>query len=246
MIVYVATTGYGHPMRSYLDHWAPYLDDRVEILTYDEFFARSKHSVGTYIFSDLERLTATEIRIASQIWEQLERAEGMRLFNDPRCVKRRFDLLSSLYSNGRNNFQVTRASDRDTPVRYPVFLREERSHDGNITPMLHNRTQLDEAILASRFRGHRLDDLLVVEFCDTRDEDSLYRKYAAFRINDKIIACHIDCSSDWLVKETDIVSPEIVERERKFIVENPHEEWVRESFDQANIDYGRIDYGFLD
>jgi len=233
-------------MRSFADHWANDLDDRVDIITYDELFQRSRHPVATYIFSDLERLTPTELRIAAQIWDQLERIEDMRLLNNPRLVKRRFELQSALYASGRNDFQVTRASDRNTPLRFPVFLREESRHEGSITPMLHNRTQLDEAILAARFRGHRIDDLLVVEFCDTRDEDSLYRKYAAFRIDDRIIACHIDCSSSWLVKDTDIVSPELVEREKEFIEQNPHEEWVRESFELASIDYGRIDYGILD
>ena len=40
-------------------------------------------------------------------------------------------------------------------------------------------------------------------------------------------------------------SPEVLEKERRYIETNPHERELREIFRRARIDYGKIDYAML-
>ena len=42
-----------------------------------------------------------------------------------------------------------------------------------------------------------------------------------------------------------LMTPEVVEKERRYLTENPHERELREIFRLARIDYGRIDYAML-
>jgi hypothetical protein len=86
-------------------------------------------------------------------------------------------------------------------------------------------------------------DLIVVEFCDTADSAGVFNKYSAFVIGDRIVPAHIDSSCEWVVKDTDLISPDISQREREYIEANPHEAWLRDTFALAHVDYGRMDYG---
>lgn len=247
MIYYLVTAAKDHTIQTYLEHWGPELLGRIEIVPYLELFEKNHLPVGTYIFSDLERLTPAEVDLAASVWEQLERTQaGFRLLNHPKRLLRRYDLLSTLHAQDRNAFRVARATDDTADLRYPVFLREENTHRGSLTDKLHNRTQLDQAIVGAVMRGHRMRDLIVVEFCDTADPTGVYDKYSAFIIGDHIVPGHIDSSCDWVVKDTDLISPDIVAREQTYLEINPHEAWLRETFALAHVDYGRIDYGILD
>jgi hypothetical protein len=243
MIYYLATPGYAHTMRTFLDHWAGGLESRIRIITYDRALRAERLSLGTYVFSDLERLLPSEREIATLVWEQLS-AAGARLLNHPTRTLRRYELLSMLQARGRNQFRVVRASDRSTGLRFPVFLREEGEHSGSLTRLIKNRRQLDEAVVGAMFRGHRLRGLLVVEYCDTSDADGIFRKYSAFMVGGRVVPCHIDCSRGWVVKDTDIVNDEVMAQERLYMETNPHREWLEETFALAGVDYGRIDYGF--
>ena len=111
---------------------------------------------------------------------------------------------------------------------------------------LANHTQLEGAIVPAMLRGHRVKDMLVIEYCDTADENGIFKKYSAFMVGETVIPCHVDHSCDWVVKDTDLVSLDIVDFERRYLEENPHEERLREIFKTARIDYGRIDYSLLD
>ena len=70
---------------------------------------------------------------------------------------------------GYNSFRAVRAGGDLDGLRYPVFLRNERSHDGAVSPLLTSAREVDEAIGRALVSGRRLRDLLVVEFCDTAD-----------------------------------------------------------------------------
>lgn len=245
MIYYLATAGYGHTMRTFLEHWGPKLAGSVRIVGYDEAFHAKELPLGTYVFSDLERLTSTERQVAEIVWNQLHGA-GALLLNHPTKTLRRYELLVRLHQLGRNVFRAVRAADRRAETfHFPVFVRENRDHGGSLTRLLHNRREVNEALAGAMFRGHRLENLLIVEYCDTADADGVYRKYAAFRVGDRVIPAHIDASRQWMVKDTDIVVADVLENERRYLETNPHRAWIEEIFALAGVEYGRIDYSLI-
>jgi hypothetical protein len=244
MIYYLVTPKYEHTMRNYLAHWAQELQPRFQIVLYNDVLRAKALPLGTYIFSDLERLLPAEVEIATRVWDQLN-AAGARLLNHPRRTLCRYDLLTMLYEKGRNQFRVARASDRQAKLSFPVFLREEGDHSGSLTRLLVDRQELDEAVVGAMVRSHALKGLLVVEYCHTADSDGVFRKYSAFIVGGRVIPCHVDCSRGWVVKDTDIVNESVMVEERSYLANNPHREWLEETFRLAGVDYGRIDYSFL-
>ncbi|HEX5131351.1 MAG TPA: hypothetical protein VFX92_02565 [Candidatus Krumholzibacteria bacterium] len=244
MIYYLATAGFTHTMETYLAHWCAGLSGNVRIVTYDEALRASSLPLGTYVFSDLERLLPTETEIAELVWDQLNIA-GARLLNHPTRTLKRYDLLTKMHALGRNEFRALRATERHPDIRFPVFIRDESEHSGNISRLLGSHRDLDEALAGAVVRGHRLKHLLVVEYCDTVGADGLYRKYAAFCIDGQIVPGHMDCSRQWMVKDTDVVDPAVLAAERAFLESNPHRAWLKESFALAGTDYGRMDYSLM-
>jgi hypothetical protein len=244
MIYYLVTPEYTHTMRTFLDHWAGNVQERIRIVTYDEAFRARELPVGTYIFADLERMLPAETEAATLVWNQLH-AAGARLLNHPTRTLRRYDLLTMLHARGRNRFRVARATDAAAELGFPVFVREEADHRGSITKLLENRHQLDDALSGAMVRGHRLKNLLVEEYCDTSDAHGVFRKHSAFVVGGRVVPCHVDCSRGWVVKDTDLVSPEVMEEERRYVETNPHRQWLEETFALAGVDYGRVDYSLL-
>ncbi len=93
-------------------------------------------------------------------------------------------------------------------------------------------------ILAS---GGDVEDVLAVEFCDTRSPDGRYRKYSFFRIADIMIPAHIIFSQHWVAKDGVSNAEQVVE-EDLFHFQSPHVSWALGIFEAARIDYGRIDF----
>jgi hypothetical protein len=244
MIYYLVTPGFEHTLKNYLAFWAKDLEPRFEIRFYNDVLRAHELPLGTYIFSDLERLLPSETEMATQVWEQLN-AAGAKLLNHPKRTLKRYDLLTMLYQKGRNTFRVVRATDKTTPLKFPVFLREEGEHSGSLTVLLKNRHQLDEALVGAVFRKHQPGTLLVVEYCDTQDEKGVFSKYSSFVVGGAVVPCHVDVSRGWVVKDTDIVDESIMDQELNYVRTNPHREWLEETFRLAGAEYGRIDYSFL-
>jgi hypothetical protein len=244
MIYYLVTPRFEHTIKNYLAFWAKELEPRFKIVFYNDVLRARDLPLGTYIFSDLERLLPAETEIATQVWEQLN-AAGATLLNHPKRTLKRYDLLTMLYEKGRNQFRVVRATDKTTPLKFPVFLREEGEHSGNLTVLLQNRHQVDEALVGAVFRKHQLSTLLLVEYCDTKGPDGLYRKFSSFVVGGRVVPCHVDCSRGWMVKDTDIVDESIMAQELDYVRNNPHREWLEETFRLAGVQYGRIDYSLL-
>ena len=244
MIYYLVTPRFEHTIKNYLAFWAKELEPRFQILFYNDVLRASELPLGTYIFSDLERLTPAETEIATRVWEQLNKA-GAKLLNHPRRTLKRYDLLTMLHEKGRNNFRVVRATDKKTPLKFPVFLREEGEHSGSLTVLLNSRHELDEALVGAMFRKHQLSTLLVVEYLDTKDANGVFSKYSSFIVGGRIVPCHVDVSRGWVVKDTDIVDETIMDKELNYVRTNPHREWLQETFRLAGTEYGRIDYSFL-
>jgi hypothetical protein len=247
MIYYVVTARHSYTMEYYLKTWGRALNRSIQLVFYEELAGIQRLPFGTYIFSDLERLSSAHLRLAAEVWEQLAPATpSVRLLNHPLRTFRRYQLLSRLYELKMNSFRVTRASDLATPHRFPVFIRDENEHGGSRTGLLRGEHELSVALKKLQRRGLKPHELLIVEFCDTSDRSGVFRKYSAFIIGGRIVPRHLIFSSNWVLKTADLGTEDMLREERRYMEENPDQEWLKKIFALANVDYGRIDYSFLD
>lgn len=248
MIYYLVTKNHQYTINRYLAHWGINLIPRLRLLVYEELDRLTSLPLGTYIFSDIERLTLKQIEMASEVWEKLSSAgKGIRLLNHPNRSMRRYELLRTLYERGLNQFNVYRLTESRKPERFPVFLRGENDHNGNQTPLLKSLNELDNVIALFHQQGKRLDDKIITEFCDTSDEKGIFRKYSAFIIGDQIIPREILFGQQWMLKSytNSVTSEQTLWEEEEYVKTNLYESQLREIFRLANIQYGRIDYSML-
>ncbi|HYC59695.1 MAG TPA: hypothetical protein VEK79_09020 [Thermoanaerobaculia bacterium] len=228
-------------MRAYLDVRGNAIADRFEIVAYEKL--PSKFRGGTYVFSALEQLSAPMERLVAELHAQLSRWEGVRILNRPGRALRRYELLRELARRGLNDHRAALATEDLSGLRYPVFVRGERTHEGALSPLLHNRSDVEAWIGRLRVLGRKLDELLVVEFNDTADVRGVYRKYAAFVIGDRILPRSLDYGTNWMLKrDGTMYTTETLAEEYEYVRTNPHERELREIFALAGVDYGRIDY----
>ena len=231
-------------MREYLQERGRPIADRVAVYDYERMDQIASLPAVATIFAGLDRATAAATNVAAQIYDQLARAvPAPALLNDPRKALGRFDLLRKLHEAGCNGFTAIRAWDDPDTLRLPVFIRRENDHAGSLTPLLHDRRAIARSVWEARLRGIPLDDLLIVEFCDTRGDDRLFRKYSAMRIGDTIVPRHLHVSGDWVTKaETALGGVALIAEERRYLEGQVDDSWLRDVFDLAQIEYGRIDY----
>jgi hypothetical protein len=222
--------------------------DRVRVVTYQELMRRPRLPAETCIFGDLETISPALRRVAEAAWDALGSA-GVRRLNDPRKVSGRHELLRRLHALGRSDFRAYRLDELPASLRFPVFVRREREHDGALTELLPDEAALRTALrrLAWPRTRHRRDDLLVVEYRDSSAVDGRHVRLAALRIGDAIIPRYYTFSHHWMVKtDRRLVEPTLAAVEHEYVTKNPHREWIRETFEIAEIDYGRIDYGLVE
>lgn len=243
MIIFVVTFAHAYTLKRYLDSWGIGLRSRVKILYYEDIFRCRSLPRGTYIFTDLERLSPEQMRHSVILSSHLIR-QGVFVLNRPEAALLRYDLLQLLYRNGVNTFRAFRLPEIDSSLRFPVFLRREQEHDGPISAPLHSEQELSTALRSTVISGATPDTLLVVEYCDTAGEDGLYRKYSAFLIGDRFLPRHLLFSRDWVTKYPDLADERKAEEEERYLFNSPHphEEQIRVIFRSACINYGRIDY----
>jgi len=232
-------------MEQYLAKRAPQLADRMDLHRYEGLASSLEVDACAHIFGALDQLTASGHAAVAALYDQLSpHYPAGRLLNNPRRVRLRYDLLTTLFDAGINNFRARRVAEATETMRYPVFLREESGHDGPLTGLLTSRRELGRALLALRARGFRADDLLIVEFCDLSDAEGRYRSASAVKVGEHIVPVHLLSGSHWMLKWDESDHDERAMQEHfDYVVENPHEAWVRRIFEHARIDYGRIDYG---
>src|SRR5581483_1967617 len=169
-----------------------------------------------------------------------------RLLNDPSRVLSRYELICELSSNGQNHYRARRPGEGLDSLRYPVFIRAERGHDGSITPLLHSAAAVHRALIWTRILGFQTQELLIVEFCDTSDGEGLFRKYSAFMVGDDVLPRHLLFSRNWQLKQPDITNADTERETQVYIERNPHRDTLRDIFRRAGVDYGRIDYSILE
>ncbi|MFL6247933.1 MAG: hypothetical protein ACJ74H_18060 [Thermoanaerobaculia bacterium] len=240
MIHFLAPAG-ERLMHNYLDVRGRAIADRFEIVYYEKLPERFRG--GTYVFAALEQLSAPAERLVESLYAQLAGCEGVRILNQPGRTLRRYELLSELARRGYNDHRAVRATEELHGLRYPVFLRGERTHDGALSPLLHDTAEVETWIGRLLVIGRKLDELLVMEFNDTADEHGVFRKYAAFIIGNQILPRSLDYGRDWMLKRQGTeYTRETLAEEFDYIRTNPHERELREIFAIAGVDYGRIDY----
>ncbi len=222
---------------------------RFRVETYQSLLrdANFEARAGTYIFSDIERLAPSSAERAGRVWNTISDLGGdARILNHPTRSMRRYELLRTLFERGDNSFNAYRLVDCRQPRRWPVFIRREHAHSKNLTGLLHTPEELEAAVADILARGDSREDKLIVEFCDTRDDQGLFYKYGAFRIGEHVIPWHLWASRRWVVAgPARVKTPEILEKRRRYVETNPHERELREIFRLARIDYGKIDYAML-
>src|SRR5947208_5259230 len=254
MIHYLVTERLGFRMDWFLSA-EPSLAERLVILPYEKAETQASLEPGTYIFSDLEWLSPEWLQRAIRLWERLsELKRGVTLLNNPARTLRRYELLRALHAQGINRFNVFRAtalleSAHAPPLRFPVFLRSERGHTGNLSGLLYSWKEIRMAVSKELDDGNywcSTDDLLVVEWCDTSDAAGVFRKYSAFVIGETIVPRHLVCSRDWLVTDFALHDPELLWEARAYVAENPHAAFLQRIARQAGVEYGRFDYAFAD
>ena len=242
------------------DSWWKMSQDSFALLTEDglwtsaalvgnlvrSFGARRTLPAGTYIFADVERLSAEDTVRADLLWKALASAGvGVRLVNHPGRSMRRYELLRTLYERGINRFNVYRLTEARWPERYPVFLRGENDHAGPRSAILRSRDELDAAVEALGDGAPGREGMIVTEFCDTADERGIYRKYGAFIIGDRIFPKHLVFSRYWANQGPELTDPDMLAEEREYVERNPHEAALRAICRAARIEYGKIDYAIL-
>lgn len=226
----------------------------VRPISYHDFYKSLDIVEGTVVFTGLGVLTDVQKEIAMEIADQLTRSDlNFRVMNHPQKALGRFDLLTELHTKGLNSFRAYRLSEisLDEP-NFPVFIREEHNHTGTVSDLINDPDSLNNAITEVQNRGFKIESLLAVEYLDTSDETGLFRKYSVQKFGDKIIPRYLSLDYQWMVKENsalpdgrELYTDERVQEEVQFMLENPHEEKLREIFETAGINFGRIDYSLL-
>ena len=232
----------------YLEHWGRDLaDSKIRILRYEALLGETRFERGTYVFSTIEEVAPPMERFIDELALRLGEQPGVRVFNDPKRVLRRFELHAELWRLGRSGFRSLRAAADLSGVRYPVFIRSERSHDGALSPLLGSPHEVETWIGRAMALGRPLQDLMVVEFCDTADAGGWYRKYAAFNVGGRIVPRSMNYGRHWMLKFAgNEFTMAMAEEELHYVESNPHEQELAEIFAIARTDYGRIDYSIKD
>ena len=201
---------------------------------------------GLYLFSDIELLHGSLKFEVMTIFKQLQQHPDRYSFlNHPERSLSRFPLLTSLYANGSNLFNIYPINVDLSSLRFPVFLRKTNNHSGPQTSLLSTREQIQHTLEDLRLKKENLDEWVVTEFCDVSDEQGIFRKYSSFIVDRTIIPRHIFFDTDWVQKEERLYSREFLREELAFLNTNLFKDQLLNIFDLAHISYGRIDFGIL-
>lgn len=247
MITFVVSAAGSFGIRDYVANRGAELAGRIGVVLYDDLPTLTALPATGTIFAAVDQTGPAALSAAAAIHDELAAVRpSLPVLNHPRRALQRYALLRRMREIGCNRFNVIRATDDPTGLRYPVFVRYEHRHNGSMTPLLHDRQALDRALVDLSVRGIAAQELLVVEFCDTSGADGLFRKYSAMRIGDLIIPRHLHAAPSWVAKSGtgDCGDDEtLVREELDYLERDPHARWLRDVFTEARIEYGRIDYG---
>lgn len=251
MIYYLTAARMAGAMGAFLATWGKPLAGRITILSYEQIFSKLPAALprGIYIFTCLGRSLGSRNppsrtrQLVAQLYSELAARYGPdHVLNDPLSSLGRFELLDMLSARGINSFAVHRVTEGSMPERFPVFVRPASGTEWQQPPLIHG----SDDYLRATAGVSAADDILAIEFCDTRDEAGIFRKYGAFVVGGHIVPRHLFFSRNWLVKSADLAGPEQLAEELAYLESNPHAATLREICRLANIGYGRIDFAVRD
>jgi len=245
MIYFFTTLEHTYTLQIFLAKQPEALQRRVRVIPYPQLAYADQLPRATYIFTDLDRLSSAQLVPINHIWSRLAADGGSVLYNDPRRVLLRRELLQLLHDAGHNPFNVRLVGDVARPMRYPTFLRPENQHEGPRTTLLRDKLAVRNAAMKMVLAGFDPAHLIECEFIDTADNEGIYRKYAALMIGGRVLPRHLQFDRSWVVKDPHLTEPHMLAEQMLYLTTNPHEQMIRSVFAMANIDYGRIDYTFL-
>lgn len=241
MIRFLLTRGHSYTLKKVKrSRTAP----RITITHYDRIFRARWLRRGTYVFTDVDRLSFWDLELAAQTFLQLK-AAGLKVWNNPARVKTRYPLLRALHEAGLNDFNVYRAAEDFSRARFPVFVRKLQNHREPLSDLLYTHSEARQVIDAAVAAGTPMENLIVIEYAAEPVRDGLFRKLSAFRIGDRIVP-HISVhDTSWLVKygQHGIGTEDIYREELELLKANPFADQLRRVFDIAEIEYGRADFG---
>jgi hypothetical protein len=218
----------------------------VRVVTYDEMFKVATTPLGTYVFTDIDRLPHWRARAAARLFREL-RAGGARVLNDPARMLSRYGLLRQLFRCGVNGFNAYRVEEGAAPARWPVFLRAEGDHAAPVTDLLHTPEELRSAISQAVDGGAPVSSLLIVEYAAEPVRPGLFRKLTIYRLGEAFVSYCCAHDTQWIIKtgRKGIAPAELYDEELRIVRENPFAATLRPVFDMAGIDYGRLDFGLV-
>ncbi len=156
------------PLSRYLGDWGRAIRDRVDLIAYEDRPDPAGLPDGAFVFADVDRLTGEAAAAAGALYDALAaRGGAARLLNRPGRSLSRFALLRTLHERGWNRFNAYRLDESRDALRFPVFVRHAREHEGAYTPLLPDAAALERALHGLEAAGYEGDDLLIVEFIET-------------------------------------------------------------------------------
>lgn len=243
MIFYLSTRKHSYTIVDFLAGPGKSLAKRIAPISYREFRELKTLPYGTWIFSDVDRLSGSQSVEILPHWRALKDA-GVPVLNDPINSMRRYELLRALHEAGSNDFDAYMFTEHRRPKRFPVFVRKAADHGGAHSDLLPDQAALDAELARLDAENVWPGDKLIVEFIETADEAGIRRKYAALRIGDRLIPRQILHSREWVIKRHDLHDPEFVAEEIDYLAKGKDAERLMAIFDLANMQFGRIDYAF--
>lgn len=246
MIVVITTPQNRISVKSLADGKFGFPIPRLMLEDYDSLLRKRRIPKATYVFADLERLSAKELRSAAKFYRNLTK-QGLRCLNNPAQAMCRVELLQSLHAAGINPFSVVRADELRRPARYPVFLRVEDNHWKPISALLNDQSELEARLRRLRARGIPLRGLLIVEYCAEPYAEGLWAKWGTFKIGSRTSVDHIAVEDNWLVKKGvwENLTDEAIADERQAVTTNRFAEVLKPAFEIAKIEWGRADHAVV-
>jgi hypothetical protein len=243
MFVFLTTPEHGYTVEEFV---RPPADDDVPPCRATTYAAlvRSTHAAkAVHVFTDLERLSDSELVAASGLYRAL-RQVGIPCLNDPARVMGRYQLLCRLFAEGINPFAVYCADGQPKPAQFPVFVRNESNHDGPLSHLIEDQKALDTYLEGLVEGGRPLRGLLVVEYAGEPLPSGIWRKTGTYRIGKNYAVGHQFPSDNWVVKGygQHVTNEALQLEERAAVVANDVPENVRRAFDIAGIEWGRADH----
>jgi len=241
MIRFLHSRGHGYTVKEVKSASAAPV---IRCMHYDALIRSGSLPGGTYIFTDVDRLSFWDVEHAGHLYLQMKSA-GLRVLNNPAVVRTRYPLLRALHAARLNDFNAYRVDEIGAIERYPVFVRKIQGHRAPLSDLLQTREELQKAIDAAIGAGTPRENVLVVEYAAEPLRPGLFRKLSAFRIGDAVVP-HISVhDTAWLVKygrKFDNIE-DLYQEELTLLKTNPYAEHLKKVFDIAGIEYGRADFG---